>query len=110
MISKYEGMLLITSVFIFNRGETSAEVVIVKKTKKSTREENKIFAIKFHPLKDPTDLRDSGYRELRILLSLQKLSHSNKCRNFVECNYHLIFSILQISSEGMEQMQGTSSI
>lgn len=64
------------------RGETSAEVVLVKKTKNN---KNETFGIKFLPLRSPSDPKDSGYRELRILLALQKLIYDRKTVNFTNC-------------------------
>jgi serine/threonine protein kinase len=42
-----------------------------------------VFAIKRQHLKDPDDLTDKAYRELRILLQLSKLQRHHVCANFV---------------------------
>lgn len=55
----------------------------MEKIKKSTKDANKIFAIKVQYLKNPFELQDTPYRELRMLMQLRKLTEEHKSNNFV---------------------------
>eukprot|EP01116_Phalansterium_solitarium_P024473 TRINITY_DN8992_c0_g1_i2.p1 TRINITY_DN8992_c0_g1~~TRINITY_DN8992_c0_g1_i2.p1 ORF type:complete len:913 (-),score=145.48 TRINITY_DN8992_c0_g1_i2:270-3008(-) len=66
------------------RGETDAEVWIVKKTHRAVHDTGVVFAIKERPVRKPDELSDSAYRELRILLQLKQLADQHKCFNFVK--------------------------